>query len=129
MQLLAQLDPVLVEKHMVLLEKGPILYYAVVVTLLWFATTWALQRSQQQRVDQETAHKAEVKDLLNAERERSLLEAKRTFGQEHVAAGFLRFVEMGALVVKAGRLKRHAELGEEPKTKENQVALPPGEKK
>ncbi|MET0403049.1 MAG: hypothetical protein ABW123_11630 [Cystobacter sp.] len=86
-----QVDPAHLEKTFTLIERGPVTFVAAFFALSTISLLALLLRVL-------TQQKTEVKELLNAERERAIK-------QELVAAGFLRMVRMGALVVRKGNPK------------------------
>lgn len=101
-----QVDPAQLEKAYTLIEKGPQTFAAAVFFLISVTLLGLLVKSYQARVTeadlrvkQAEAHKQEVKELLNAERERAVK-------QEVVAAGFLKMVELGALSVRTGKPRK-----------------------
>lgn len=83
------LDTDKLERTYTLIEKGPQTFVAALFALLFVCILGLFVRAL-------TSHKNEIKEMLNAERERAIK-------QELVAYGFLELVKIGRIVVKPGK--------------------------
>lgn len=88
------------------LRSDVVAYAAAVFLGLWLFAQRGWNKARDRLETAKDEHKAEIKALLEAERGRSVEQAKREFAIEHVAAGLLKLVEMGALVVRPGRVPK-----------------------
>lgn len=94
-----QVDPAQIERLVPLIEKGPQTFVAAAFFSISVFLLGLLLQSYKTRVAQERAHKQELKQIFTEERVRAVK-------QELVAAGFLEFVRMGALVVRQGNPRK-----------------------
>lgn len=94
-----QVDVAQLERLTPLVESKPIAAALALFILTTISLLGLLVRSYQKRVTQADEHKDEIKALLNAERERQVK-------QETVNSGLLKFFDLGAITVRAGKPKR-----------------------